>query len=214
MGWKTNLGILIAVVVAALFILCYFFEWPFPVFCCYFHNWFNHNAIELQPDWICNYTNDTNGGDDYVPPEYTCGDGLYPLCSDGTCPPGEVCIQWNWLTHLGCKCVPEEFSCTDTDGYADIYVYGICSDTSGSYEDYCIDPYSLKEYWCEEGVCLSDYYNCIQPYVCFNGECIDCNEKCSDVGWPWGGYYSGGISCADFEHYIVAYQCCCYPQTG
>ncbi len=56
------------------------------------------------------------------------------------------------------------------------------------------------------------FYDYEKEWCCY--KCIervepDCNIECSDVGYPYGGWYSGGVSCGDFEHYLSDSQCCC-----
>ena len=49
-------------------------------------------------------------------------------------------------------------------------------------------------------------------YCCFNCVSIpepNCDAECSVAGYPYGGWYSGGVSCGDFEHYLPGPMCCC-----
>lgn len=64
--------------------------------------------------------------------------------------------------------------CSDTDGGMDYNVKGVVTDSSGSFEDYCLEGATssgpnLGERWCADGVAHFTAYAC--PNGCENGAC-------------------------------------------
>ncbi len=71
------------------------------------------------------------------------------------------------------------------------------------------DCYDYANTQCGAGMMVMDWYwvdGCCM-WTCM--EDIDCDTACSNAGYDYGGYRSGGVSCDDFEHYLPDSQCCC-----
>ncbi len=67
-------------------------------------------------------------------------------------------------------------TCTDSDGGKNYYEKGTVTVDGTSYTDYCVNNYTLKEYFCTEittsglGGAAEEIYQC--PYGCRNGACL------------------------------------------
>lgn len=60
-------------------------------------------------------------------------------------------------------------NCRDSDSGLNTLRIGTCSDSKGTFTDYCSDKGHLVEYWCTSGtnLCQSSVYGC----ACSNGVC-------------------------------------------
>jgi len=97
-----------------------------------------------------------------------CGDSFNLGCS-GYCDEGLIC-QENKIE--GCGCIKEAPLCFDSDEGINATIPGTCND-GNSYTDYCINNYTLMEWYCSE-------YTCVEtPWQC-DKECIETPEgsKC------------------------------------
>ncbi len=85
------------------------------------------------------------------------------------------------------KCVPENQTCTDTNSAVPFYTGGSCTDSSGTYTNYC-DGSVSKDYFCEgtwdpqtfsskNHRCVVNSFDCgiantAEPYTCSSGACV------------------------------------------
>jgi len=74
--------------------------------------------------------------------------------------------------------IPPTPKCEDSDKDENYQTKGICTDSSGSYEDTCIDSYTLKEYFCQpDNTCEYEIIDCREilndnSAMCQNGKCV------------------------------------------
>ncbi|MBU2590140.1 MAG: hypothetical protein KKA65_02230 [Nanoarchaeota archaeon] len=67
--------------------------------------------------------------------------------------------------------------CKDSDGGSDIFKKGKCVDiTSKLNEDSCLKTGELKEWSCNNNLCLSNLTSCPKDFSCYMGECIKNQE--------------------------------------
>ena len=87
--------------------------------------------------------------------------------------PGEV-------QELFCCCVPKpttedlhENDCIDSDGGIDIYTPGHATYQENGYYDNCLDDYSIKEYFCTDGIVYSEN----NPMAIINNKSLFIGDK-------------------------------------
>ncbi len=154
---------------------------------------------------------------------YTCG--ISPDCT-GTCPDDYLCGGVDFGDYDACVCIddatvhpdwkpdgdyhnplePDDEEVTETigtycaalgfDRHWDTYSEGNCVQAAIKY---CGESYEY--HWNDE-----------KTWCCY--KCVDipepnCDNECSSAGYQYGGTYTGGISCDDFQHYLSGPQCCC-----
>lgn len=92
-------------------------------------------------------------------------------------------------------CVPENQTCTDTNGgnnAVPFYTSGTCTDSTGTYTSYCAGSVS-KDYFCQgtwdpatysskNHRCVSESFDCAiastaEPYVCSEGACVKASPR-------------------------------------
>jgi len=104
----------------------------------------------------------------YCEKNVQCEDSFNLGCS-GYCGEGLIC-QENKIE--GCECVKEAPLCFDSDEGINATIPGTCND-GNSYTDYCLNDYTLMEWYCGEYICVETPWQC-------DKECIETPEgsKC------------------------------------
>jgi hypothetical protein len=105
--------------------------------------------------------------------EYHC-DGEKCKEEIKVCPPGTECKNG--------ECVAKEKKCIDSDGGENKEIAGSCTDSSGTFEDECLDKETVKEYFCEENQCQFKSIKCNQNQKCEGGKCVNLICEDSDGG--------------------------------
>ncbi|MBN1940675.1 MAG: hypothetical protein JW772_00675 [Candidatus Diapherotrites archaeon] len=67
-------------------------------------------------------------------------------------------------------CLNLESNCSDSDAF-NIETQGVCTDSQGSFRDYCFDDFWIKEYTCQKGECRGTLHLCPGSTLCIDGEC-------------------------------------------
>lgn len=100
--------------------------------------------------------------------------------------------------------VDELFPCDETDDGKDLYTQGTITDMfDNTFTDNCTGPYTLNEYWCQEGMSYDlGWFDC--PNGCSDGACVYEGEdkpdpleedtKCSDTDKGKNYYEKGTLT--------------------
>ena len=90
-------------------------------------------------------------------------------CEGGTlaskivdCPEGQHCLDGACIEH----------ECIDSDGGQNPQEVGTTSKGNESYDDYCINSNTVKEYYCEHGIIKSKNIACAEDELCKEGACV------------------------------------------
>jgi len=154
---------------------------------------------------------------------YTCGQGNDVDNCEGTCPTGYWCIDIYFDEYRACVCLTSDGSDeVHPDWKPDgDYHNPMDEEVIETIGTYCADL-GFNRHWDthSEGNCIQAainycggayeyHWNAEKTWCCY--KCVEpnCNIECTNAGYPYGGWYSGGVSCGDFEHYLPGSQCCC-----
>ncbi len=105
--------------------------------------------------------------------------GLLPVSAVGSCNiSSNVCSHGEEIKVVGPSnnytygCPGQnQTTCTDSDGGNNVYTKGTCTNSNGSYTDYCVYP-GIREYYCTGSTCASTTSSCPSSYGCVNGVCV------------------------------------------
>ncbi|MDD5096573.1 MAG: hypothetical protein PHY95_03605 [Candidatus ainarchaeum sp.] len=105
-------------------------------------------------------------------------------------------------------------ACTDSDGGRDTYSAGTVSLGSVNRSDSCVDAYTIREYYCEDGAILgASELSCGTGYACTDGACtaVPCTDSDGgEVGETRGTAAAGATSNEDTcagEASVTEYYC-------
>ena len=117
--------------------------------------------------------------------EYYCKDdgevaSTYISCSSGYVCSGGVCTA--------------STGCIDSDLGQEKYTKGTISKGTTSYEDYCFDGDTVKEYYCSGGEIYWNYLDCLSGYGCSNGRCVYTGLECDDTDDGQDRYEKGTVT--------------------
>ncbi|MFP3949485.1 MAG: Kazal-type serine protease inhibitor family protein [Candidatus Micrarchaeia archaeon] len=125
-----------------------------------------------------------------TPTDQECPEIEQPVCgADGTtytnpCFAHKAGVN---VAHEGPCTAPPAEECSDGDGGKDIFVAGSVLGPDGNYQDdYCVNPGTVMEYYCEEGEVAYEELPCPVGYVCLNGLCEVAPCTDSDEGMTPG----------------------------
>jgi hypothetical protein len=117
--------------------------------------------------------------------EYYCGDDDKVATKYLDCPSGYSCSDGI------CVLISE---CVDSDSGQDRYTRGTITKGTVSYEDYCIDGDTVKEYYCSGNDIYWNYLDCPSGYSCSDGRCVYFGPECHDSDDGEDRYEKGTVT--------------------
>jgi hypothetical protein len=137
-----------------------------------------HTTVDCGDTNVCTYGTVLSGGsvyedkcyDEYTVTEYYCN-GVSPASKRIDCDSDEMCV--------GGECTTSYCSDSDDGKYKD--EYGTVEVDGESWDDYCLDSTTVREYYCSSGEEAHVNMDCDSGEACSGGECVDEEELCTDT---------------------------------